>query len=199
MPPPLPSPAMPRAQAAAVLAAAFQDDPAMAFICPDPAARRLRLPRLIALLYDSDVPHGACLASPGQEAVSLWRAPGSPHASMLEVLRSFPALLHALGPGLGRALAYSAASDANHPAEPHWYLHMVGCTPEAQGRGHGGLAVRAGLALADRDGVAAYLETATEKNLGFYRSLGFAVTGSWLVRGRLRNWSMLRPAAGRAP
>ena len=186
--------ALPRDRTAALLAAAFQDDPVMAFICPDPEARRSRLPLLFGLLYDSDVPRGACLASPGGEAVTVWRAPGNPHASLWETVRHGPALAHALGSGLGRALAYSVASDANHPAEPHWYLHLAGCDPAQQGRGHGGAAVRAGLGLAERDGVPAYLETATEENIGFYQSFGFRVTHTWQVRGRLTNWSMYRPA-----
>lgn len=38
-----------------------------------------------------------------------------------------------------------------------------------------------------------YLETATERNLGLYRALGFEVIDTWVVpRGGPRFWSMLR-------
>ncbi len=55
----------------------LQDSPATAFICPDPDNCRLRLPRLFALLYDSDLARGACLASPGEEAVTVWGHPAA--------------------------------------------------------------------------------------------------------------------------
>jgi hypothetical protein len=47
-----------RAAVATMLARAFADDPAMAFIFPDPADRAKRLPRLFALLFDGDGPAG---------------------------------------------------------------------------------------------------------------------------------------------
>ena len=56
----------------AMLAAAFQDDPVMRFIFPDSADRRLRLPRLFAILYDGDGAHGARDMTAGWEAATLW-------------------------------------------------------------------------------------------------------------------------------
>ena len=64
----------------------------------------------------------------------------------------------------------------------------------AHGKGLGGGASRAGL---DRFGRTedCYLETATEKNIGIYNSLGFEVIDTWTVSGGgPRFWSMLRPA-----
>ena len=187
-----------RAPVAALLAAAFQNDPAMVFIYPDTEIRRARLPALFAILHDSDVARGVCLVTRGGEAATLWRAPGTAQGGWREKLAEAVPLLRALGPALGRALAYSAASDANHPAEPHWYLHIAGCAPQAQGRGHGRNVVRAGLDRADADGVPAYLETSTERNIGYYQSFGFTVTHDWRVRGSLQTWSMLRPVPAKA-
>ena len=93
---------------------------------------------------------------------------------------------------LARALIVSAASDANHPREPHWYLHIAGCAPEAQGKGFGGAAIRAGLARSDAAGVAAYVETGNESNLPMYAALGFRITHDWTVKNGPRCWSMLR-------
>lgn len=87
----------------------------------------------------------------------------------------------------------SAAIDAHFPAGDFWYLHVAGCDPAAQGKGHGGAAIRAGLDRIAASGLPAYLETATQQNVGFYRMLGFEVTSDWAVpRGGPRFWSMLR-------
>lgn len=190
-----------RADRAAViltLAAAFQDDPVMRFIFPDDADRRRRLPRFFAILYDGDGAHGARWMMPGAEAATLWRAPGQGHLGLVEKLRHGLPWLRAAGLALPRALAVSAASDANHPAQPHWYLHIVGCRPEAQGRGFGRAAIAPGLARADADGVPAYLETANERNLPFYARIGFEVTHTWRVPDGPPHWSLLRPCGARA-
>jgi ribosomal protein S18 acetylase RimI-like enzyme len=175
-----------------MLAAAFQADPVMAFIFPDADDRRLRLPRLFAILYDGDGDHGMRTMTDGCEAATLWRAPGKGHLSLAEKLRYGLPWLNAAGFSLGRALAVSAASDAAHPAEPHWYLHIVGARPESQRRGFGGAAVMAGLTRADQDHLPAYLETANEQNIGFYDRLGFVVTHEWRVPNGPLHWSMLR-------
>ncbi|MCP3734503.1 GNAT family N-acetyltransferase [Sphingomonas sp. RP10(2022)] len=182
-----------RGSVAAMLARAFQDDPAFGYIFPDPVERARRLPRLFALLYDSDGRAGMRLVSDGGEAATLWRGPGRAHVGWGEMLRHALPLLHALGPNLRRALAVSAAIDAHMPAGDFWYLHIAGCDPAAQGRGLGRKALTAGLErVAGR--LPCYLETATERNLGFYASAGFAVTGEWRIgRDGPRMWSMLRP------
>jgi hypothetical protein len=58
------------------LSAAFQNDPAMCWILPDPAQRRLRLPRLFDIVVISDLAAGSVMRSELCEAVTLWRAPG---------------------------------------------------------------------------------------------------------------------------
>jgi ribosomal protein S18 acetylase RimI-like enzyme len=180
-------------------AAAFQDDPVMSFIFPDPNDRRKRLPLLFAILYNGDGAHGARFMTPNHEAGTLWRAPGMGHLSILEKLQHGLPWLRAAGFSLGRALAVSAASDAAHPREPHWYLHIVGCHPGFQGRGFGTAAIVPGLMRADRQGVPAYLETANENNIGFYQRLGFHISHEWSVPKGPRHWSMTRPPRAELP
>lgn len=180
-----------------MLAAAFQNDPVMAYIFPDSDIRRKQLPKLFAILYDGDGAHGARYVTGGCEAATLWRAPGHGHLSWQEKLAEGLPWVLATGFALGRALAYSAASDANHPAEPHWYLHIAGCSPAFQGRGLGTAVIKAGLEHADADHFPCYLETATEANIGLYMSLGFGVTHKWHIEAGPLVWSMLRPAKDR--
>lgn len=184
-----------RAAVTDLLARAFQGDPAFGWIFPDPADRARRLPRLFRVLFDSDA-IGMRLLTAGGEAATLWRPPGRIHTSRWDMVRHGPALLWALGPALRRALAVADAIDAHMPDGAFWYLHVAGCDPARQGRGHGAAAVRGGLRRA-AGRLPTYLETPTERNLGFYRGLGFEMTGEWTVPGGgPRFWSMLRPADG---
>lgn len=179
----------------AMLGAAFQEDPVMCFIFPDPEARRARLPGFFGVIYDGDGANGARLMTVNGEAATLWRAPGHGRLSLREKIQQAWPWVAASGSALGRALAYSGASDRHHPSEAHWYLHIAGCHPAAQRQGFGSAAIRAGLLRSDSDGVPAYLETATESNLPFYDSLGFNVIGEWKVRNGPLCWSMLRKPA----
>ncbi len=176
-----------------LLTAAFANDPAMCFIFPDASDRAKRLPRLFGLLFDSDGRAGMRLLTPGAEAVTMWRAPGRSHVGRWEMLRHLPGMIHALGSNLSRAVRVSDATAAHMPMGSYWYLHIAGCDPVVQGRGHGGAAVRAGLRRA-AGRLPTYLETPNERYLGFYRGLGFEVTSEWSVSGGgPRFWSMLRP------
>ncbi len=85
----------------------------------------------------------------------------------------------------------------NHPRELHYYLFAVGVRTRAQGKGLGGALVRAGLARADADGAAAYLENSKSRNTPLYERLGFEPAG-WLPlpQGAPPLLAMLRPASG---
>ncbi|MDB5577251.1 MAG: family N-acetyltransferase [Bradyrhizobium sp.] len=111
------------------------------------------------------------------------------------MLRQALPMIGTFGTALGRAMAVSNAIDLHFPRGDYWYLHIAGCDPAAQGRGLGGAAVRAGLGRAAGSGLPAYLETATERNLGFYRAIGFEILSDWRVaKDGPRFWSMWREA-----
>jgi ribosomal protein S18 acetylase RimI-like enzyme len=185
-----------RAAVATMLGRAFADDPAMSYIFPDAADRAKRLPRLFALLFDSDAV-GMRLVSQDADAGTFWRPPGQAHVPMAAYIRRLIPVLHALGASLPRAMRLGDAIEAQFPNKPFWYLHIAGVDPARQGRGLGGASIRAGLARCDADAMPAYLETATEGNVGLYARLGFELTGEWSVPGGgPRFWSMIRPVGG---
>jgi ribosomal protein S18 acetylase RimI-like enzyme len=68
--------------------------------------------------------------------------------------------------------------DKYHPHEPHWYLPMIGVDPIQQGRGFGSVLLQHALAVCDRDGMPAYLESSNPKNVPLYQRHGFEVTGT---------------------
>lgn len=188
-----------RAAVAAMLARAFADDPAMSYIFPDPRDRARRMPRLFALLFDEDA-GGLRLVDDDAHAATLWQRPGTAAPSVPTLLRRAVPLVGALGTALPRALRVADALDVHAPPGPHWYLHVAGVEPARQGAGLGGASIREGLARVAGDGVPAYLETATARNIGLYRSLGFVVTSEWHVpKGGPRFWSMLRATDAGGP
>jgi RimJ/RimL family protein N-acetyltransferase len=181
-----------RARIAAMLARAFADDPAISYIFPDPEVRARKLPRLFALLFDEDAA-GMRLVTGAGEAATLWRGPGRARTSHWDMLRQALPMIGTFGTALASALAVSKAIDLHLPRGDYWYLHIAGCDPSAQGKGFGGAAVRAGLDRVAGSRLPTYLETPLERNIGFYRAIGFAVTGEWRVgTDGPRFWSMWR-------
>lgn len=183
-----------RTQIVHTLARAFQEDPALSWILPDAAQRKIRLPLMFDFITPLDLRDGFALGSTGGEAATLWRSPGKPHTGMLDMVKMLPAVFNTFGAASLRALAVSEAIDAHHPKGiKYFYLHYAGVLPEHQGKGWGGAAIRAGLEKADAAGLPALLETATPRNVGLYTSLGFEILTEWDVpRDGPHFWTMLR-------
>jgi GNAT superfamily N-acetyltransferase len=186
-----------RDAAVATLAAAFQADPAIAFMMPNPASRPAQLARLYRWMFAEHLKNGVVLGTPGAEVVTLWRLPGSVHLHEPiwhpGALRFVPIF----GRHIPRAIRLDDAIRAHLPADEQWhYLRVAGVRPDCQGKGLGGLAIRAGLAEAAARGVPAVLETATPSNVGLYQRLGYQVISQWTVPGGgPQFWTMTNTAS----
>lgn len=64
-----------------------------------------------------------------------------------------------------------------HPAEPHWYLPLIGVDPAHQGKGYGGALLTHALERCDRDRTLAYLESTNPRNITLYLRHGFKALG----------------------
>ena len=178
------------------LAQAFQTDPALSWILPDPVHRARALRSLFRVLVPADVRAGVALRAPGDEASALWRAPGRAHSAMGEFLRTVIPLVATFGTALPRGLTVQGGIDAHRPKGRFWYLHYVGVRPDHQGKGHGGRIIRAQTAVADVEGLPCWLETATPENVPLYERLGFVTQVEWDVpRGGPHFWGMMRPVS----
>jgi ribosomal protein S18 acetylase RimI-like enzyme len=183
-----------RRMAVETLALAFHADPALTWIFPDTAARSRRLPRFFDWRFADHLRHGMILASPEREVVTLWRVPGKVHHKDRLTLGEIWRMLAIFGPAIGRADTVGKHLGQHVPAgEDYLYLRYAAVRPGAQGMGWGGLAIRAGIAEANRLGVDTCLETAKQSNVAIYQRLGFDVVDEWQVPGGPRFWTMVRP------
>jgi len=111
----------------------------------------------------------------GNEAAALWLPPGvEPDSEAMDRL-------------MQGSLSAEVAADvvqimeqmtSFHPQEEHWYLPMIGADPAHQGKGLGSALLKHALAICDRDGVAAYLESSNPRNIPLYERHGFVRLGS---------------------
>ena len=193
-----PASAADRPTAAAILAKAFIDDPALSYLFTDAADRPRRLARFFALITSIGCQSRFVDAGGRRQRRRIGRRAVAAAGAVEDAGRRDPAhtpcrWCTVFGWLLRRALAMQGRIESHHPHPPHWYLQFVGCVPERHGRGQGGAVIRARLAQCDADGVPAALETATPANVGIYEALGFVVTGNYRIKGGGPEfWSMWR-------
>lgn len=104
--------------------------------------------------------------------------------SIFKEIQLAPAMVRATGwSRIPRLLALQAAINRQHPeGREHAYLWFLGVRPEARGLGVGSRLLRAASRRLDSTGMAAYLETQTERNVALYRRHGFEVVSEFRAR-----------------
>ncbi|MGH8869444.1 MAG: GNAT family N-acetyltransferase [Actinomycetes bacterium] len=185
---------------ATALARAFQDDPVLAWIVPDPDGRRRVLPEFFGLVADTLQPYGRVYRDGLGSAGALWVPPGRPVVQEDQAGAFAARAADIIGPDAERGAAISEVIDAHHPNQPHAYLWYLGVAPEARNRGLGANMLAPMLARCDRDGTPAYLEATSVRSRAFYQRHGFAVVDALSVPGGPPVWPMWRePARSPAP
>jgi ribosomal protein S18 acetylase RimI-like enzyme len=114
---------------------------------------------------------------------------------LLREISALPMLLRLTGwSRFMRLLQLREAMDRHHPMDrPHAYLFFLGVTPPAQGHGVGTRLLTAKTDHLDATRRPAFLETATERNVGFYRRHGFEVVAEYRPAPEgPTNWAMWR-------
>lgn len=172
---------------ARVLGRAFDDDPVMEWMWPDPADRRRGLPRMFAAFtrYHHLGLGGVEIVDdgPGVVGATLWDPPEHWRQSGWTQLVMMPSILRAFGRRAGVARTVGETMEAAHPEEPHWYLSTIGTDPAARGAGHGRALLRSRLDRCDAEHAPAYLESSKESNVPYYQRFGFEVTGEIVIPG----------------
>jgi ribosomal protein S18 acetylase RimI-like enzyme len=182
-------------QAAAVLARAFQDDPAWSWIVRGAERRAKVLPPLFRLGFE--LIEAEIWTTPGHIlGCARWMPPARPDVHVGAALRAAVATPWLLRGGTSRFLAYGRAVDNLRRIAapvPHWYLAGIGVEPAQRRRGIGSALMAPGIAAAERDGVPCALLTNAEENLAFYESHGFVtMLEGETPRGGPHAWMMVR-------
>lgn len=170
-----------------VLARSFYDDPQMQWLLPDPVGRLDQLRTMFGLIAAAGHRRGhTYLMAEGDEAVaaSVWTPPDVEPFSDDETGPFGEFLYGAYGDeGIGRLGAMVEAMGEHHPTDPHFYLFIVGVSPDHQGRGLGEQLLAPTIGRADAEGTPMYLESSNPRNIGFYRRLGFEIHAEFHPEG----------------
>lgn len=178
-----------------VITRAFEDDPLMNWIVrPDDSHLECLRSYMSFALRTATMPHGDVYTTDGLHGAALWSPPGKWKLGPLQQLRGLPGLARCIG--LRRVLTVMPALNVIHklhPAQPHYYLGVLGVAPEYQGLGIGSRLMAPVLQRCDRTGIPAYLESSKERNIPLYERIGFQVIAEVdLPRGGPRLWLMWR-------
>jgi ribosomal protein S18 acetylase RimI-like enzyme len=187
-------------RAGEMLGRALQADPLWTAVIPDSSRRLPMLVRMFAALVRTTVvAQGIAEKTTDLEGVALWFPPGRDMGVWAMVRAGFamPRLVMGL-PKSDRKRMMAVLRQVGERRktlmpEPHWYVPAIGVDTESQGMGFGSVLMKHGIARADRDEAPIYLETETERNVGFYRQLGFDVIEEFTPKGvDVQMWFMAR-------
>jgi ribosomal protein S18 acetylase RimI-like enzyme len=179
------------------LATAFAQDPITGYLLQTGAGYHERVSQFFSMLMRARIAlgmpvflargdDGICGASMGYSTVrSDW--PGDITAEWARFEEAIPGAAE-------RMATYDEVAAKFKPAEPHYYLGVIGTHPKMHGRGIGTQLITSFCQASANDRLSAgvYLETAQEANLGFYERAGFVETGRGKL-GQATLWCMYLP------
>jgi GNAT superfamily N-acetyltransferase len=159
---------------ARVLARAFHTDPLTSWLYPRERSRDRHVERSFRVSLRRLAPQGQLYTTTDHAGAALWALPGQWREDLrhsLSMLTLIPPLL----PRLVRTMRAMTRIEVAHPLQEHYYLSVLGTDPGRRREGIGSALIQPVLELCDAERTPAYLETATEENVGFYARHGFEV------------------------
>jgi GNAT superfamily N-acetyltransferase len=174
-------------QAISTIVRAFEADTAVRWMFPDRETYAEYFPQFVRALSGPAFDEGTVGLLDG--AAAIWLKPGSEpdEEKIAEIVeRSVPEHRHP------ESFALFEEMGGHHPAEPHWYLPLLGVEPGLQGKGLGTALMQPILDLCDASGLPAYLEASAERNRDLYARLGFETIATIRVADCRPIFPMLR-------
>lgn len=181
------------------LGRAFQEDPLQTYVFPDPTERAARSPGHFTPILRYGLQFGEVLTTTRpSDGAAVWLGPDAwevtPERAAAAGLDDLPTIMGVAA--AERFFSVLAAVDPYHHRDvpaAHWYVMVVGVSPEAQGQGLGRALLQPIIDRADTAGQPCYLETAQPKNVAFYEHLGFRqVVDTVEPSSGLRLWTFRR-------
>jgi hypothetical protein len=184
---------------ATVLSRTYQDEPDLAYMVPDEAMRRIVSPSLFQSAIRAGQRYGEIHTTENADGVAVWIRPEHdlPFGRMV---RTGP-MEFSFNLGWEYTARYMKLSvsieEVRKRLAPsaHWYLMVLGVEISTPTKVIGDSLIAPVLSRADSTGVPCYLETFSEKRLGFYKDFGFRITGAGRIPdGGPNFWAMTRAA-----
>lgn len=172
-----------------ILTLAFSTDPMARWSQPDPAKYLENFPALVKAFGGNAFANGSAYFADGYAGAALWLPPGV-HPDEETMI----GLVESTAPDAIKTDLFGVFEQMGkyHPTEPHWYLPLIGVDPLQQGNGVGSALMKHAVAVCDRDGVIAYLESSNPRNVSLYERHGFEVIGEIQVGSSPTMRPMLR-------
>lgn len=133
--------------------------------------------------------HGSADVADDFAGVALWLPPGislDEEATGLRAAEAVPESEHEEKFGLLEQM------DHFHPADPHWYLPLMGVDLPYMGHGVGSALLRHATARSDKDRAPCYLEATNPRNKSLYERHGFEEIGVIQCGTSPPMWPMVR-------
>jgi ribosomal protein S18 acetylase RimI-like enzyme len=177
--------------AIAKLVLAFATDPVARWMYDDPHQYLLYVPRLFRALGTSSFEARAAQRTTDGLGVALWLPPGvhGDEGPLEAVIAESVA-------GEKQAEVGSVFERTEHyrPAEPHWYLSLIGVEALHRNKGCGAALLQHGLRQCDREHRAAYLWSSNAQNISLYQRHGFEIVNTIQAGSSPCIFPMLRQA-----
>jgi GNAT superfamily N-acetyltransferase len=176
-----------------VLVDAFRNDVMWGnWAFPDPCHRRTNRHVVFRAFVAGALRYRATWVGPSNAAVAMWVPPGGTGLTADEEAALEAELRDRIGSDETSRIfkALDLFVDLE-PAEPHYYLSLLGTDPAHAGRGHGKRVLAHSLAALDAEHAAAYLDCADDL-VPLYARFGFRVVGSFSLPDGPRSNGMWR-------
>ncbi len=177
--------------AISTLVLAFSTDPVSRWLYPEPDQYLRHIPRLFRGLGTSSFEAGAAQRSDDGLGVAIWLPPGiTADDGPLQTIVAESVVEEKLS----EVGAMFEQIEHYRPAEPHWYLSLIGVEALHRNKGYGAALLQHGLQRCDRAHHPAYLWSSNPQNISLYQRHGFELVGTIQVGSSPPIFPMLRHA-----
>ena len=178
----------------ATLTAAFARDPIIRFQFQDDQTYDQRAAAFFGHYFDVRLTGGEIFVADDLAGAALWSPPEGNRLGRDAVEQHWrrTVIPSITADELARYTSFKEVLDSMTPAEPHWYLGLLGTRPERQRTGVARALLEPILGRAAREGIPVFLETGAPENVAFYERFGFGVKAQASVPNGPLVWGLIR-------
>ena len=165
-----------------ILLVTFKNDPHVSFLLEESKNKR-KLNLLIDYVVDQTFRQGEIYLSDDKHGVALWDFERNEKMSLHYIWRNLTFLFQIGIKSVMRIVKSETHIHNNFREYPRYcHLHMIGVSPEAQGKGMASTSMNPMLQWMKEKSIPVFLETANLRNVDIYKKKGFQVFETLTVR-----------------